>query len=206
MNQHVPMQPELTVSKMTPQWKAPGLNSENIHRVETLPLIGTRFEKMQNLVDLMTSQPMYSFVIIALYDQLQLTTLCHWLESEKSAVIMGQPVWVRVAGPGRKRVQMHMLRIHALSFGAATVVKNALLWTNFEEVLTSVTYFDGRTGMQSLWKLRGVPLPFVQGVFGLRLTCILSRGIPSLISRRKVHCCDACKSWRSHPIYLPNDE
>lgn len=164
---------------------------------------------MLKLVESMTYHPTYSFAIIGRSEQSLQTMARQLLENETWWFTMAQPVPVKAVALGRKPEKMLMLKIHVLSSGAATVVKRMLLLTNFEEVLTSVTSFAGLTGILSLWKPKELPVRYVQRIFGLRATCIRSRGIPSLTSRRRVHYCDACKLWRSHEIYrgdYENDE
>lgn len=156
---------------------------------------------MLSVVESMTYQAIFSFAIIGRFESSLQTIASQLRLKEEWWYIMDPPVPVRAVGLGRRPEPMLMLKIHALSFGAAIVVNRMLLLTSFEEVLTSVTSFAGQTGTLSLWKPKELPPAYVRRIFGLRPICIQSRGIPSLTSRRRVHCCDACKLWRSHSIY-----
>lgn len=63
-------------------------------------------------------------------------------------------------GLGVRRVQMLIVKSHALNGGAVTMAKNLLSWMNFEEILTFPTSCDGGIAILSEWRPKGTMLRF----------------------------------------------
>jgi len=80
---------------------------------------------------------------------------------------------------GTKQDWTLMLSVRGPSSGQVTQVKKTLSSTNFVEVLTSPTCYDGVTGIRSIWKSRELPDPWMLKEFGLPPISIPETGIPA---------------------------
>jgi len=193
-------QQEDTASKKTLELED-HLNLENIPSEETVRLIGTQYEKQLKEVEWI-QYPVISLFDIIVRSELSLVTMLSLLPGKEMSYVTMEPlVRVKVVGRGKKQEFLLMSRIRAASSGAGIAVSRMLLLTNFAEVLTSVTSCGGPTGIQSLWRPKEVPLPYVRRIFGLRAICTQSRGILTWTSKRKTHSCEDCVLWRSHCHY-----
>lgn len=93
--------------------------------------------------------------------------ICNLLLKNEQYIAFGEPQELESQEErGMKRHYKRTQRILAANFGMATWVKNTLLWMNSVEGLTSVTYSDGSTDIQLLWKLRDQAPSLKRRLFG----------------------------------------
>jgi len=97
---------------------------------------------------------------------------------ELASFTMDQQALVKVGAPGKKQVNVLMLKIHAQSGGAVTEVRSMLSLMNFEEVSTLRTCCAGWIGTPLVWKLKEELDPLLQSTSGSHQICTPTSGTP----------------------------
>jgi len=193
MNQQDHQQRPTTSGKTLPMLNQPVLSLESYLSTETPYTIGIQSKHLRKLVTSNRSQAIFTLDIIVPYYLLQQTMSNLLAMKEKLSFMLDPPVQVSHTVRGNWQEPMLILKIHARSSGVVIRVKKMLLSMSFEAVLMLVTYSDGQTSIQCVWKSKVVPVHSVLNVYGLQVISVQGNGTPILT---KQHWMPYLEKWK----------
>jgi len=170
LNYRDPKRQKIMCGKNEPEWKELNLKLEKSQSRETAKEIMMPSGKLLFQETSCKFLPTVEFCITGLCDKSQQTMLS-LLRSLKRCMFSGARLVLESREePGTKLEKVLIVKIQDRNSGMVTEVKRMLLLMNFEEVLISLTCYDGSIVTPLMWNLKGAALPYSVTVSGLRLT------------------------------------